>query len=110
MGLDAGKLDRRVTILRRDASDDGFSSDAASYDDVGKRWMSRQEASDGEQIRAAALGATISARFQCYRDSLTAAINTGDRLAYDGVTYEVTGTKEIGFREGVEITTKAVRA
>lgn len=106
----ASRRNRLVSILRRVTSDDGFSSDAAGYEEMDQRWMAREEASDGEQIRAAALGATITARFHAELDDLTAAISTGDRLAYEGTTYEVTGTKEIGRREGVEITTKAVDA
>lgn len=110
MGLDARKLDRRVTLLRVTKSDDGFSSDAETTAvDVGQRWMSKKDVSDGERIRAESFGASITARFQSRWDALTASMTTQDQLSYGGTVYEITGTKELGRREGIEFTTKAAQ-
>ena len=104
-GLDVGTLDRRVTIFASDANDDGFSSNPGAPVDVGKRWMSRKDVSDGERIRAESFGAKITSRFVCHYDSLTATIAAETHsLVCEGKTYNVTGVKEVGRREGIEIT------
>lgn len=106
MTLDPGALDRRVIILAATSDDDGFSSDLGAPTEVGKRWMSKRDVSDGERITAASFGAKITSRFICRYDSLTAAIMSDTHsLVLDGVTYNVTGVKELGRREGIEITT-----
>ncbi len=106
MTLDPGKLDRRVTILATAKDDDGFSSEPGVPAEVGKRWMSRVDASDGERMRAASFGTKITSRFVCRYDTLTATIRA-DTFSFvcDDLTYNVTGVKEIGRREGLEITT-----
>ena len=110
MGLDARKLDREVTLLRVAKSDDGFSSDAhGEPQDLGKCWMSKHDASDGERLRAAEFGASVTARCQARWDSLTSSMTTQDRLGYGGVVYEIIGTKELGRRDGIEFTTKAAQ-
>jgi len=108
-GLRAGELNRRVIVFRLDAEDDGLSDDRGNPVEVGKRWMSRMEASDGEVLRSASLGGVISARFHARFDTLARSIMPEWQLQCDGRWYEVTGTKEIGFREGIEITAKAIQ-
>lgn len=110
MGLDARRLDRQVTLLRVAAADDGFSSDAVpDAVDVGTRWMGKRDVSDGEQLRAGALGAALTTRFQARWDALTSSMKATDRLSYAGIVYEIVGTKEIGRRDGVEFTTRTLR-
>jgi hypothetical protein len=108
MTLDPGTLDRRVTILAAQSEDDGFSSSPGAPVEVGKRWMSRKDIGDGERIRAESFGSKISSRFVCHYDSLTSTIRP-DRhsLLCEGTVYNVVGVKEIGRREGLEITTAA---
>lgn len=106
MTLDAGTLDRRVTIMIASIADDGFSSAPGVPTEIGKRWMGRTDVSDGERMRAESFGAKITSRFVCRYDSLTATIRPETHsLLCDGLTYNVTGVKEIGRRAGLEITT-----
>jgi head-tail adaptor len=106
MTLDPGKLDRRVTIMTAAKDDDGFSSEPGVPAEVGKRWMSRVDVSDGERMRAESFGAKITSRFVCHYDSITATIRAETfSLVCEGLTYNVTGVKEIGRCEGLEITT-----
>lgn len=108
MTLDPGTLDRRVIILAAQPDDDGFSSNPGEPTEVGKRWMSRKDVSDSERIRAESFGAAITSRFVCHYDSLTATIRPASHsLVCGGTLYNIVGVKEIGRREGLEITAAA---
>ena len=106
--IDAGELDRRVTILHAPAVDDGLSTVDGAFVPIGKRWAKMTPVSDGEQIRAAQVGQSLTARFLMRRDSLTAQIDGTYRLTCEDRTYEVTGAKEArGRAVGIEITAVA---
>lgn len=102
--MEAGKLDRRITLLRYGETLDEWNQPTDGWTNLGKRWASKQDVSDGEKLRAAQIGATVTTRFQVRWDSLTKTLTAADRIEYDGVTYAISGTKELGRREGIEIT------
>jgi SPP1 family predicted phage head-tail adaptor len=103
----AGKLDRRVRIQRRSGITDAFGGESEVWIDGGAVWASRKDVSDAESIRAQEVGGSISCRFRMRWSSITSAIGSRDRLLCEGRLYEVTGTKEIGRREYVEISATA---
>jgi SPP1 family predicted phage head-tail adaptor len=100
----AGKLDRRITLERYTETVNEWNEPITGWTSLGQRWASKEDVSDGEKVRAAQVGASVSTRFQVRYDSLTSTITAADRLSYDGVQYQISGTKEIGRREGIEIT------
>lgn len=102
--MDAGKLDRRITLQRFFTTYDEWNQPTEGWTDLGQRWASKEDVSDGEKVRAAQVGASVSTRFQVRWDSVTSTITAADRLVYDGVEHEIQGVKEIGRREGLEIT------
>jgi SPP1 family predicted phage head-tail adaptor len=105
--MEAGKLDRRVQFRRFTATDDGFAA-VPSWADYGLPvWAERRFVSDREQVAAAQVAARITARFVVRWSDLTGAITPKDRLICEGREYDITGVKEIGRREGVEITAAA---
>lgn len=109
-GIDAGELAWRIAIMRRAASDDGMSSAPGEPMEVGRRWARKDDVSDAERVRAAAQQVAITTRFLVRFDSLTATIGPDDQIVCDGMTYEVTGTKEArGRRVGIEITATVLR-
>ena len=103
-GLDSGALDRRVSILRATLTDDGFATTPGEPQEVGVRWASKFDVSDRERSAAAQQGSAITTRFQMRWDSLTSTINTQDSLRLEGATYTISAVKELGRREGIEIT------
>ena len=105
--MEAGKLDRRVQFRRFTASDDGFATVQAWADYGLPVWAERRLVSDREQVAAAQVAASITARFLVRCSDLTGAITPKDRLICEGREYDITGVKEIGRREGVEITAAA---
>lgn len=110
----AGKLDRRIQFRRATLSDDGFSS-ALTWDDeqpsnnnLGSPvWGSRADVSDGEKWRAGEVGAVITSRFVVRSSTFTRSITAKDRLVCDGREYEITGIKEIGRLDRLEISAAA---
>jgi len=107
-GLDAGSLDRRVSIQRADTIDDGTATVPGPMAEVGKRWAKKTDISDGERIRAASNGQELTTRFLVRWDSLTRQINGGYELVCEDMRYAVIGAKEWGGRRaGIEITANA---
>jgi SPP1 family predicted phage head-tail adaptor len=102
--MQAGKLDRRITFERFSETVDEWNQPVQGWVPLGKRWGSKQDVSDGEKLRAAQVGATIRNRFVVRYDSLTKTITAADRLTCEGREYAIVGTKELGRREGIEIT------
>ena len=102
---DAGALDRRVRIERRSGQTNGFGETIETWLDMGAVWASRWDVSDSEQMKAAELGGAVTTRFKVRYSSLTETIGARDRLRSEGRVYEVTGVKQIGRREIIEITT-----
>ena len=101
----AGKLDRRITIERYGVTYDEFNQPIEAWTELAKRWASKQDVSDGEKLRAAQVGATVTTRFHVRYDSVTKTITAADRIVYEGRTYAIVGIKEMeGRREGIEIT------
>lgn len=103
--MDAGKLDRRITLQRYGVTYDEWNQPTEGWADLGKRWASKEDVSDGEKIRAGQVGASISTRFRVRYDGLTSTITAADRLVCEGIEYAIAGTKEgDGRRREIEIT------
>ena len=101
--MKAGDLDRRIAIERYSTTYNDDNEPTEGWAEIGKRWASKKDVSDGEKIRAAEVGATVTTRFQVRWDSLTRTLTAADRIVCEGKTYDIAGTKELGRREGIEI-------
>lgn len=67
----------------------------------------KRDVSDGERVAAAEVSATITTRFEIPWAEEYSDLNPTDRLICDGRTYDIWGAKELGYREGIEITAAA---
>lgn len=103
----AGALDRRLRFERAVRTDDGFASAVSSWAHLATVAGSRADISDGERWRAGEVSAQVTTRFQVRWSPLAATITPADRLICEGVTYDVSGIKQIGRRVGLEITATA---
>lgn len=109
VGLAAGDLDRRVTILVQASDDDGLSNAAGSFEPLDRRWAKKTDIGDAESVAAATVGRTVSSRFLMRWDALTSAITGSHRLECEGVTYQVVGVREaIGRRVAIEVSANAI--
>lgn len=108
MGLPAGKRDRRIVLQRATSTKNGLNEDVKQWPALGTRWAEKLDVSDGEQLRAAQMGATITTRFRVLADSLTSTLTARDRLLLGSLVYEISGIKEVGGTNvGLEITATA---
>lgn len=105
--MDAGKLDRRITIRRATVAADAMNEPVETWADHLCIWAAKRDVSDRERLQAAEYGATITARFTIRWSASSSGIGPKDRISYGGREYDILGIKEIGRREHLEITAAA---
>ena len=103
MALSAGKMDRRIVLERFTTTVDSFNEPVRSWSTLAERAASYEPLSDGERFRAGETAATASARFVIRYGATVADLNPKDRLTFQGVVHDIVRVKEIGRREGLEI-------
>lgn len=99
----AGPLDRRITLERFTSTRDVYNEEVQTWTTLATRSASFEPLSDGERFRASETAATASARFVIRHSTTVADLNPLDRLVFEGVTWQILRVKEIGRREGIEI-------
>lgn len=104
MALSAGKLDRRIRLERFTETRDEYNEPVKTWALLANRWAAYEPLSDGEKFSASETAANASARFRIRWSSAVADLNPKDRLIFGGDTWEIVRVKEIGRREGIEIT------
>jgi SPP1 family predicted phage head-tail adaptor len=100
--LQAGKLDRRVTIERFTAATDTHGEEVQTWTAHATRWASVRPAPGTERFQNAETAAEAPMRFVFrFEDDL---VRVTDRLLHeDERTYYVASVTEIGRREGWEV-------
>lgn len=96
-----------ITIQRMTLTYDAHNRPIETWADVAQVWAEKRDVSDGERFRAAQTEAQITTRFRLLWSPQIADVNPKDRIALDGALYDISGVKEIGRREGIEITAAA---
>lgn len=107
MTLGAGRLDRRLTILRGSKSKDGYNADVLTWAPIASVWAMAIPVQDAERLRAGEVLGARSYRFTIRYSSTVALVDHRDRLRYDGALYDINGVKEVNRREFLEITATA---
>lgn len=107
MTTNAGKMDRRIDVLRAAKSKDGFNADILNWHPFASVWAEAVPVSDGERLRAGEVLGNKKYRFTVRYSPDTSTIDHRDRLRFDGALYDINGVKEVGRRELVEITATA---
>ena len=105
--ITAGKRDRRITLERYGVTRNEFNEPIEGWAELSRVWASRKDVSDTERLRSAEVGSIITTRFAIRWSKKVADLNTKDRLQLEGLTYNIVGVKELGRREGIEITASA---
>jgi SPP1 family predicted phage head-tail adaptor len=104
MALAAGKLDRKIILQRSTETVDEYNEPVKTWATLATRSASYEPLSDGEKFRASETAAEASARFVIRYSAAVADLNPKDRLTFEGAAWEIVRVKEIGRREGLEIT------
>jgi SPP1 family predicted phage head-tail adaptor len=105
--MQIGRLDRRITILRASVATDSFNEPVQTWAGIATVWARAEPVMDGEKIRAGETLAHKSYRFTIRYSSDVADVDPTYRLTFDGREYDIAGVKELGRREGLEITATA---
>lgn len=103
----AGNLDRRVDVLRQvQTGVDSLNAPVIAWQVVRTVWAARVAKAESEGFddttrqRIARRTVTFSMRF-------TTDLHETDRLQCEGVTYNIVGIREIGFRDALEVAAEA---
>ncbi|RWN34168.1 MAG: head-tail adaptor protein [Mesorhizobium sp.] len=102
-----GNMNRRLVILRRvQTGTDDLNSPVFEWQTLRTVWAEKINKKESEQY-APDLHQRYAVRLVTFRTRYFADISEVDRLECDGVTYDVKGLRELGFREGTEITAES---
>lgn len=102
--MDAGKLDRRITIERATVTTDVLGGEVLTWGTLATVWAQVIPVSDGERWRAEEVAATAT---HWFRIRWGVGVMPTDRIVYEGDVYLISGVKEIGRHDGQEITASA---
>ena len=105
--MNAGPRNRRITLQRAITTKDAFNADIETWGALATVWASADPLSDAERVRAQEVGAVMSMRFGILWSSVVDDLSPTDRLIYGGRTFNIVGVKELGLRDGLEITAAA---
>lgn len=108
--MEAGKLDRRITIQRATISQNDLGEEVEVWADLATVWAAAKPVSDGERRERMVSGevsASAETRFTIRWSSTVEGVNPKDRISYDGIVWDIWSAKEIGRRVGIEITAAA---
>lgn len=98
----AGKLDRRVTILRAgEGTRNAVNELTPGADTETVRWASAKPAPGFERFQSAETAAEAVTRFVFRWEA--DLVKVTDRLRHDGRDYQISAVVEIGRREGIEV-------
>ncbi|MES3154347.1 phage head closure protein [Sphingomonas faeni] len=104
-GLDAGSLDRRITIERPDMRADALGTNIPGWVSLARVWAQKVPQRAVEAWKAGSTASTREFMWRIRWSPQVADIATTDRLVHGDVVYEISGVQEIGRREGIEIIT-----
>ncbi len=103
--MNAGDLDRRVTVRRATVTRGAFNEVTSAWADFVTVWAAKAEISDSERVRAAQTGARMTVRFTVRWSPDMASVTPKDQLVCEGRCYDITHPpKEIGRQVWLEFT------
>lgn len=105
--MDAGRLDRRITIMRSTTEANDFNELVETWAALATVWAKVEPVKDGERLAAGQMLAGKMSRFTVRYGSEIADVDPRDRLTFDDRTYDILGVKEVGRRAYLEITAEA---
>lgn len=105
--MDAGRLDRRITLRRATTTTDAFNESVFVWGTLATVSAKVEPVSDGEQWRAGETLASMLTRFTIRYSTTVSSVDPRDRIQYGGREYDIQGVKELGRREFLEITAAA---
>lgn len=104
MAVRAGRLDRRVWLLRAGAAiENGYGVISGELQRLGLRWASFQAARGRELLESGTIRTVRSGTFWVRHDSLTADLDERDRVFWADLVWEIVAIGTVGRRDGIEL-------
>jgi SPP1 family predicted phage head-tail adaptor len=94
--MDAGQLDRRITLQRATETDNGYATVQSAWVDLASVWAKLMPMSGAERLAALENAAFANARFLIRKSTDVADLNAKDRLVYGSVNYDIANVREEG--------------
>lgn len=108
MRIERGKRDHRIEIQKAtEAGRDRLNNVIWAWPKLMSVLAEKEDIRDGERFAAAEVGADVTTRFRTEWYARLADLNPKDRCVHRGRVYDIVAVKEIGRREGIEITATA---
>jgi SPP1 family predicted phage head-tail adaptor len=107
MLFQAGKLDRRLKIMRSTETVNNLNEPVLTWGVLADVAAGKRDVSDGERLRAKEMNASITTRFHIRWSRKVSDVDARDRVLFDGREYDIAAVKELGRRVGLEITAAA---
>ncbi len=95
--MQAGDLDRRITIQRSTSAEGRLNEPVETWADLITVWARRRDASDSQKIEFMAAGQTgsfIVSRFTIRSSEISRSVTPLDRVFHDGKVWDIKGVKE----------------
>lgn len=102
--MEAGRLNRRITLQRRSMAQDATGAPIETWHDLTTVWAEKVDMRGSERYTAAQTVAQLDTKF---RIRFIRGITPVDRIVYEGRNFDVGGVLEIGMAEGLEFHAKA---
>ena len=106
--ITVGRLRRKVQFRRATVADDGLRGRETWGNLGGVVWAARDDVSDAERYAAGAVEAVTVARFLVRWSSLSASVTAADRIRHGGRDWNITGIKEVGWKDYLEFTAQVL--
>lgn len=103
----AGRMDRRVVLLRRQREQLASGEVVETWVDERAFWAEVIPLGAAERLEAATTKAVRSARFRTHFAASWRPVPADHRLRFDGLVWDVVGIAEVGRSEGWEISAEA---
>jgi SPP1 family predicted phage head-tail adaptor len=103
----AGTLNRRVDVLREvETGRDALNVATKSWQTVRTVWAARSAKGESEGFDDAT-GQRVARRTVTFTMRFTPDLSETDRLRCEGVTFNIVGIRELGFRDSIEVAAEA---
>lgn len=94
--MDAGQLDRKITLQRRTEADDGYATAPSGWENIARVSAKLIPMSGKEMLAAAENAAFANVRFKIRRDSSWSDLNAADRLLFDDLPHDIISVRQEG--------------
>lgn len=102
----AGRLDRRIVIQQAELVQDTFGQAVETWTDFQKLWARVTYPSAVERFHSAALHSERAAVFTI---RYIRGLDEKMRISYQNLYWKITGIREIGRKEGFEISAEVIK-